>query len=462
MSLDCRLFPSCQLADDSEQASAVGFIGKNPVRGSNSGRFIQPTLFLPAERTGSQLTRNMGLTLPVTLGLLALLSTIAIICIDVIFAVYLSTSSPLRMTSLVSASLEVVVWATLVSFLATAVSNSFQPLLNGWSSGNLEIAFGYGFLICVTAAAVSVANAIHVVKATDDLDEAVLGLSKDNFPIASLAVLGGSVACQLVFLTVYLLTCRRARLDWTEPLHTADESRRLPNCRVKPVPYSQARPLTTGIQSMKAFDSADTTSLSGRNYPAQSIGSPQSSLSEAIRPILSKARLPPIREEHRHFELDSDTYRNSIDENADSRGIYSVDRHGRRLVLQTLLETSSPTCPKQRFVETMTARPTIAENAKFDSSLDLKPLPPTQQRSQSCSPVARRPKQPAQTLNIVSDQLHIHPLFRSDSPTPQPAATPETIIVAPPNARMVITHHSNNQSLRRIWRCSLTSTEPIK
>jgi hypothetical protein len=95
----------------------------------------------------------------------------------------------------VSASLEAVAWATLTSLLVAAVSNSSATPLNGWFSRNLGIAIGYGFLVYVIAAAVSVANVIYLGKATNEIDEAVLGISKENFPITSFAVLGASVAC---------------------------------------------------------------------------------------------------------------------------------------------------------------------------------------------------------------------------------------------------------------------------
>lgn len=144
-----------------------------------------------------------------------------------------------------------------------------------------------------------------------------------------------------MFLTVCVITCPPATLNATESLYAADESRHSPRFRVRPVPYSQARAPTIETQSIKLFDSAGTISSNEKEYPAQSIASIQSSQSQTIRPIPSKT---PISEEHQPVELNLNAYRSSIDEHTNSSGIYSVERYGRSLVL----ETASPTCPKQR------------------------------------------------------------------------------------------------------------------
>jgi hypothetical protein len=51
------------------------------------------------------------------------------------------------------------------------------------------------------------------------------------------------------------------------------------------------------------------------------------------------------------------------------------------------------------------------------------------------------------TQHVSHSEAHIHPLFRSDSPTPPPTATPGTIVFAAPHAGQVI---SDRQSIRSI------------
>lgn len=54
-------------------------------------------------------------------------------------------------------------------------------------------------------------------------------------------------------------------------------------------------------------------------------------------------------------------------------------------------------------------------------------------------------------------ELHIHPLFRSDSPDPPPVTTPGTVVMASPNAGQVITHRQSVRSLNQ----SRVSSNPI-
>lgn len=53
------------------------------------------------------------------------------------------------------------------------------------------------------------------------------------------------------------------------------------------------------------------------------------------------------------------------------------------------------------------------------------------------------------------NELHIHPLFRSDSPTPPPTASPGTSVLAAPHAGRVISRQSSMQSMRRLRSGSL-------
>ena len=61
-----------------------------------------------------------------------------------------------------------------------------------------------------------------------------------------------------------------------------------------------------------------------------------------------------------------------------------------------------------------------------------------------------------------SNEAHIHPLFRSDSPTPPPLATPGTSVVASPIAGQVISPRPSLRSLNRMRSGSLpTAPSPL-
>jgi hypothetical protein len=294
----------------------------------------------------------MDRALLVIVGLLALLATIATICMDIIFAIRITS---LRTTSLVSASLEAIAWAIVASFLATAIPSSSPSLFQSWSLRNLEISFGYGLLICVIASAASIANTIYLGNAAYEIDGPVFGESKKSSLIASIAVLAASILCQLVFLTILLITHRRATHSGAQAFHTGDKSRRWPNFRAKTVQYNRTTPPTTG----------------------------------------------------------------------------TIVQYGPRLGYGRSLILETPIYPKQHSLETIPAIPIITESVKLDS-VELEPWPLILQPSRSCSSVARNPQQATQSPN-ASNELHIHPLFRSNSPTPRPIATPNTTVVVSPN-----------------------------
>ncbi|KFA56711.1 hypothetical protein S40293_09545 [Stachybotrys chartarum IBT 40293] len=312
----------------------------------------------------------------------------AIIYVDIIPAVDISTSSPLSLISLVSASLEAVAWAILACFLAAALSNSFPAPLSGWFPRNPGIAFGYGLLICLIAEAASVVNVIYLSNAAHGTDGTVLGESKDNFVIASTAVLAASIVCQLIFLTIHLINGRRVARIGAECLYTGDKSQCSPKLLVNTVLCSQIHPLPTGIST--------------QYRPSLGYYGPEKST--------DRLHLAP---------------RSSVEENIDARGMSPVDwcRHIHAL------GTSSPTYSSQHLLKSIPESPPITKRVKSDS-VDLEWPPPVLQRRRSYGPVVRNPQQVKQSANTSSDELHIHPLFRSDSPAPWPVATPETSVVA--------------------------------
>lgn len=224
------------------------------------------------------------------------------------------------------------------------------------------------------------------------------------------------------------------------------------------LPYFAEKPAS---QTPSAQDNADSPrgvseesrsspfSSSRPRSPTASTYSIRSSLSQAVRPITSKTKLVQHsqRSSHRPTSRGSSQNRASVEEGFDSWDTSSVDSSARQAV-----ESASPTPP--RFLETIPASPTTSRSASPGFPLDLEP-PKSRQRSRSYSPAngyTERTRSAASSPLESPSEAHIHPLFRTDSPTPPPSATPGTVVTAAPNAGQLIT----DRNVRRMRSSSLT------
>lgn len=119
------------------------------------------------------------------------------------------------------------------------------------------------------------------------------------------------------------------------------------------------------------------------------------------------------------------------------------------------MDSSSP--PPGRLLETIPASPTTSRSPSPGNKLDLLEPPRTRRRSRSYSPASTRTVQSQAprtsfTQHATQSESHIHPLFRSDSPTPPPIATPGTVVVAAPNGGQVISDRQSIRSIRSMRR----------
>jgi hypothetical protein len=125
--------------------------------------------------------------------------------------------------------------------------------------------------------------------------------------------------------------------------------------------------------------------------------------------------------------FDAGTRERSIEENGfDSWDMSSVSPQVRRAVI----ESSTP--PQQVILETIPGSrpgsPTI--------------LPVALTRPQSATGSFRDVPASSYRMGSGESEAHIHPLFRSDSPTPPPSATPGTIVTAAPGAGRILDNGS--------------------
>ncbi|KAF7548134.1 hypothetical protein G7046_g8778 [Stylonectria norvegica] len=382
----------------------------------------------------------MRRVLSAALGALALLSTAAILSIHIVLALHTPPGSTGRTIAKVSAALEAVVLIVIAWLLSTYASASLRE----WSTRCLGVVFGFSLFAIAFAAAASVGT-IYLSHSTADPKDNVLGANQTNFLIGSSVALGLSCAFQLTFVVINFIFARASGLQGSLSLHSLDDDRKSPAFRVKTVRYSHTSPDMHPTREMNSMDSRSPPPSVGGRSRAGTVTSIRMSFSSAIRPVTSKTQLLSAKEKRRPASLDSIAYRTSGEDAFDTWDTSSVDTHNRLAVL----EASSPPHATPHFLETIPGSPTASRTPSPSNSIPLEP-PRMRTRSRSYSPASIKREQPYLTQQVSASELNIHPLFRSDSPTPPPVATPGTVVVASPNAGQVITHRQSLRSLNQM------------
>lgn len=304
--------------------------------------------------------------------------------------------------------------------------------------------FGASIFLCFSAAAASVAALVRLGHASRTLPEHILGSTTTGFLIGSAVALGLSFAFQLIFLVTRYVSIRLHNLSDDKQTQGDAESRRSPQPRVKGIPYHE----TLAVLSKRVSLSMSPPGSSGGRSATETMSSFRSSLSHAVRPITSRSRLLPksqrssVRSSVRPGSIDSSGWheRPSVAEDGfDTWDTSSVDTHTR----QTVMASTSPV--PGRFLETIPASPAVSRSPSPGSPLDLPPPGITRSRSRSFSPAGSVRSAYSQALSVsrppsaaTVTEAHIHPLFRSDSPTPPPIATPGTVVTAAPLAGQIL------------------------
>jgi hypothetical protein len=206
-------------------------------------------------------------------------------------------------------------------------------------------------------------------------------------------------------------------------------------------------------------ESGDAQSFSAKSRKrsaSDTMSSIHSSIIHVVRPISSKTRLVSQNKPYRPPSLDSGTGEREIAEDSfDSWDLSAVEPHSRHFVLSAANSTRTSSPNHGRFLETIPASPAVSRSPSPGFPLDLEP-PPRRRRSRSHSPattIVAKHGDPASSL--TGSESHIHPLFRSDSPTPPPTATPGTVVTAAPGAGHAII---DRQSLHRMRSGSLPNS----
>ncbi|KAI9166814.1 hypothetical protein HJFPF1_02929 [Paramyrothecium foliicola] len=367
----------------------------------------------------------------------AIVATAAMIAIHVIIAVQLP-HAPTRAVSLLSIALE----AVIVLVLGYLYSMHLVAFMRHKLGGQTTVPFGMGVFASTLAAASSAATIISMNKVPERVRQASPNTAQDGFLIGSSVALGVSFGLQILFMTAHFLSSRAA--GYPIPLCVdmdSDDGESASPSYVKSVRYSQTSPISTMTRG-DSMTSGDRSYSSAEKSYFRSTGSIRSSGSKEVRPMSSKTKLLSLREKWRPGSLES--RRTSVEDG------YSLDE------FPSFEHQADGLCtlPRPVFLETIPASPTDVSRSTSPALSDLEP-PRMAHRSRSYSPVNRIRERNSSTPSIASSELHIHPLFRSDSPTPPPMATPGTNVLAAPQAGQVIPHRQSVRDLKRMRSGSL-------
>lgn len=403
--------------------------------------------------------------LPAGLGALAILLTTAVLVIHIILAQSLAEPSPasaVRATAIVAAILETAV-LVITSAIATSylVSWTWLALLQKFSG----MWFGIGVLVCTVAAALSVSHLVCLSNAHAETPTIILGSKVPNFLVGTSVTLGLAFAAQLVFLVFHFVASRFHIQDGRQPVEKVEEGLRTPRRDVKSIAYHKTTTPEPKFYGSISFDHRSPPGSSGGRSVTDTMSSIRSSLS-AVCPTSSKTQLLPksqrssrrLTGSHDSLHLNDPRPKTAVEDGFDSWDTSTVDPHNR----QTVLQMSPPA--HNRFLETIPASPTTSRSPSPGTPVDLEPpplLPPrSSRRSRSYSPSpSPSPTGQAQRGRLTQQQhhseSHIHPLFRSDSPTPPPTATPNTVVVAAPNGGQLLSDRVSIRTLSRMRSGSL-------
>ncbi|KAM0299625.1 hypothetical protein HYE67_007517 [Fusarium culmorum] len=382
----------------------------------------------------------MRRTLSVSLGALALLATAAVMAVLVVLTVHVPKESSGRTLSQVSVALEAVTLVIIGWFLSTYPSTSFRS----WSTRCLGVDFGAAVLTILFATVSTVATLIQFSKSTLEKEDELLNANKNTLLIGLSLALGLGFIFQAGFLSVHFFLTRRSD-QHAFSLHSLEDGRGLPSYRskssLKTLRYSHtADPLTQKRNSIDFHTPASSIRGRSRSGTASSI---KAQFSNAIRSATVRSHVSSS-EIRRPITADSVNYQSSEDA-FDTWDTSSVDTHAREVVMEA---TTPPQKTQGHFLETIPGSPTPSR-ASTSNTLEMPLEPPRiRRRSRSYSPVSIRREQLADLPEPALGESNIHPLFRSDSATPPPMATPGTVVVASPNAGQVITHRQSVRSLR--------------
>lgn len=271
--------------------------------------------------------------------------------------------------------------------------------------------------ISFVAAGLTLANLVLVKIHFDDVFEAIPKPWTRQLPL-KFAFWGLSAASQLVFYAIALVPPSPARRHSHALVTAAPRDSVLAESR-KNSPQMALRVLAPQNNQEPLPNNDSNTSL-------QSLQSLRSSLHQVVRPITSRTKLMGRQTGTPRDSRSSLSDTKSIETVSPSDGFDSWDTSSVDPQYQNaFLQASKP--GKRTVLETIPGSRPVSPARALDGPFPCEDDPIVEQTELPTPPRLRSDSPPAGSF---SNEAHIHPLFRTDSPTPPPATTPGTIIHA--------------------------------
>lgn len=402
--------------------------------------------------------------LPLVLGALAVSSEVAVLTFDVIFAVTLTKSSSLSNThivSIVASGLGGVTVGSLALLLARQSRyRSGTHIQNAkWRHHTYWIA-GCGAILGILSAVASVIL-LGMLEIKTHTPTKTLSLPTRSMVNGAFVVWAVSLLAQAVFMISIIIIQRKDFQQQIRPYRSdSEDPKHFPEMQETSIPTSTPQKDHQAALSIQSL-TPPSTGRSRADSDTQS--SFRSSMSHVVRPVTSKTKLLQIGVKSPSYRPQStrsvdSSHREttiSVEDGFDSWDTSAVDRESREAV-------ASVSPPPQRVLETIPASPPASRSPSPGYPLDLEP-PKRRKRSRSYSPansISESTRSRRISPDSASFEAHIHPLFRTDSPTPPPAATPGTVVTAAFGAGHLLADRQSIRSLSRMRSGSLP-TSPL-
>lgn len=377
------------------------------------------------------------------LAVLAVGSTAGATACLAILSSHASSLPTVQATAIASAALQ----GTLLIVLSWFISSHALVRIRELSKPFSGVAFGLGVLASLVSFAAGIVTLVWLAHATTDNNDI---RSNRSSMITSVAVmLAIAVTSQIAFMLIHLAQSHQRMLSLRQHFASKEASPWSAAAHLKSIRYSQTMPRTSDSEESISIGLEDTPpSLRNKLMQAAPL---KLAFPQPIRHTSSRTRLLAAKDSFQSISAASNPHPSSTQESFDNWDTSSVDLRNRQVVMEV---STSPTTTRNYALETIPGSPRASLNA--GNILDIAP-PPRRipQRSRSHSPATIRSVSRGRAPPSPSE-LHIHPLFRSDSPSTPPILTPGTRVVAAPAGQILAQHRPIHQ-LPRVRSGSLPS-----
>ncbi|PBP28692.1 hypothetical protein BUE80_DR000401 [Diplocarpon rosae] len=396
------------------------------------------------------------------LGALAVSSGIAMLTFDIIFAVALyQNSSPVKVeaVAIVAAGLSAVTAGLSFCLLRRQYRYHCEAQIQNRGDGRrytyVLAAIGglFGIMSAVTSALFLV-----LMESSGDLPKKIISSSRPALITGAFIVWAISLLAEAFLIICIIIIQRRDLHEQNQTYDADDKPQNLADMMEAGRPRAPSGQNDMEKQTPSFVDSPPPSK--GHSQAASdTMSSFRSSFTQHVRPMTSKTKLISHNTgSPRSIASTLPETISSTEDGFDSWDTSTVDAQSRKAV-----SSVSPTTP--RCLETIPASPATSRSVSPCFPLDLAP-PKSGERGRSYSPanslrnLSRTCRNQSPTGSMYNE-AHIHPLFRTDSPTPPPSATPGTVVTAAPGAGLVISDRQSIRSIHRMRSGSLPSSSPL-